>query len=207
MTPKRAKIIAFEGIDGCGKTIISNKVSHSLKIQGYKVKFVKENSIDSFTIDLWKDIESSPAFGFGDAFIELSFILAIRRYAYKNHWKYWLYTTDFIIFDRFIPSTLVYQKDTLPQKELYNLNYRVVEGNVPDLTFIIDIDEKTSFERLLNRGLGLVDRIFLPRCKELRGSYLELARSNPKEYVVLDGSKNLEELSYIATQEILRRFK
>jgi dTMP kinase len=101
---------------------------------------------------------------------------------------------DAVITDRFFDSTTVYQGIVggVDPALITELNTRSLDGVIPDITLLLDIDpeiglsrstrgenEETRFE---NKGIAFHERV--------RAGYLDLAARNPDRFIVIDASRN-----------------
>jgi dTMP kinase len=100
--------------------------------------------------------------------------------------------------DRYIDATLAYQGfgRGLERESLRQLQEWAAGGLWPDYTILLDCDIDVASSRVKDRA-GAADRIeredrrFHERVRE---GYLELARSAPGRFIVLDGNRPLEEV-------------
>jgi dTMP kinase len=101
-----------------------------------------------------------------------------------------------VICDRFADSTTAYQGfgrgfgvDTM-----LSLNAFAVNGAVPDVTILLDIDVKAGFDRVRrrniseNRGEDRIEREELEFHQAVRAGYLALAGRWPERYRIVDSS-------------------
>ncbi|MEM1186049.1 MAG: dTMP kinase [Planctomycetota bacterium] len=100
-----------------------------------------------------------------------------------------------VLADRFVSSTLAYQGTAggLPMQQIHVVAAIACGGIRPDLVVIFDLDEHTAASRLS----PLLDRMeakgeaFHAR---VRGGYLAQAKADPERYVVIDASKEPDEV-------------
>jgi len=74
------------------------------------------------------------------------------------------------------------------------LNLRVVEGLLPDVTVLVELDVETALSRVGGKRdrIERADAAFWPVVAE---AYRELAARFPERYVVVDGRLPVEELA------------
>jgi dTMP kinase len=80
---------------------------------------------------------------------------------------------------------------------------------VPDLTFLIDISPKNAFARHAGRG-NARDRMEnknLAFYTRVRKGFLKIAEQNRKRFIVIDGTKPIDEIHTIILQSIKRKLK
>lgn len=112
---------------------------------------------------------------------------------------------DFVAADRFVSSTLAYQGTAggLALEDIRSVAVIATHGLKTDLVVIFDVDEGTAAARI-NPLLGSVarpgngpDRMEAKGREfhaKVRHGYLEQARRDPKGHLVIDASKNPEEV-------------
>jgi len=120
--------------------------------------------------------------------------LVIRPNLEKKKW---------VISDRFTASTTAFQSGGRGiEKEYIDwLNNFATDGLIPDINVLLDITIEESQRRMLQRSLQLgqeQDR-FESEKKDfhnrVREAYLSLVNLDPRKWLVLDASKSVEELS------------
>jgi dTMP kinase len=88
---------------------------------------------------------------------------------------------DFIILDRYVLSSLVYQGLHLPAEFVNEINKFAIK---PDLTMILDIDPKLAYDRLFLR-IGSKDFYETPEMlSKLRSRYLHFAKDEPDKAII-----------------------
>ena len=76
------------------------------------------------------------------------------------------------------------------------LNVKATSGVSPDLTFLLDIDPRTAYERRTGRD-GEEDRIEmmgLSYQEKVREGYIELSKEEDKRIRVIDATKTREQI-------------
>lgn len=142
------KFIAFEGLDGSGKSIQAQLLKDLLTSEGYEVSLTKEPTESSTVAGQIRKIvdgreSATPA--------ELQILCANDR---REH----LYTTiiptlkegRFVITDRYFFSSLAYGATELDINWLCQLNEEFL---VPDITFILEVRPEVCMKRIRSRGL------------------------------------------------------
>lgn len=173
---RRAKFIAFEGIDGSGKSTIINKVANELKQSGYSVLVNQEPGTTPMGNKLRKLLKTDiPRAKRTELFIqEACRVDIIETRIIPN-----LYNYDFILNDRYTDSTIAYQgagngNDLGLINELNILATREIK---PDLTFFIDTDLQLVNKRSKKQGdIDEFDRVS-NFAKRVYNQYQHLANS------------------------------
>ena len=102
-----------------------------------------------------------------------------------------------VICDRFIDSTLVYQgmRSNLARKVCLSL-YDLI-GQIPSLTFLIDMNPEQALDRALSRR-NKEDRFEnygVPFQIKVRNTFLRLAEETPERIIVLAGDIDRDQLA------------
>jgi len=105
-----------------------------------------------------------------------------------------------ILCDRFIDSSLAYQGYArgLGMDEVYAINQFAVDGRMPDLTLLLDLDPETGLARIRgnqNREVNRLDMEQLDFHRRVREGYRLLAERNPARIKVVDASRPLAEVA------------
>jgi dTMP kinase len=116
---------------------------------------------------------------------------------------------EFVICDRFFDSTTIHQgaARSLDPVLVKTLNYFAIAECIPDLTIVLDIDRATARARLGERKLR--DRMedepeeFHTR---VIVAYRELAQSEPKRIVLIDGRASADAVENDVWREVSARF-
>lgn len=173
----KGKIIAFEGIDGCGKTTQVKMIYDKLKEEGYNVHVPSRNKYCDF-FSLEKLINSE------DKSPELTAIIfAMDRWmTYINEWKEIYENGGIILCDRYILSNIVYSISVSNfelRLELGELEEFIFKIPLPDLNLIFKVPS-VIVNSLLNRkgeehGLDSFEKNLelQKQCAFLYNSFLE----------------------------------
>ena len=190
-----SKYVAIEGMDGSGKTTQAKMLAEFLKKQGFSVLSVTEPSKSALgkmiSEKLIKEKYSPEAIALSfacDRMIHFDETIRPARGKY-----------DYIITDRSYISSLAYQPlQGLRFEWVKELNRFVMK---PDLIFLLDIPVEVFLERR-----GKTDVIFEKKefQKKLRHSYLELHEKLNEDFIVIDGTKRIEEIHEKIRSDVMR---
>lgn len=205
--------VVFEGIDGSGKTTISNRVAAELTAAGLAVKHLRaEGKLASAVA------EGVREFGRNAQNLALAwqteFLLYVARDVQLIHetLRPALATHDLVLADRFLytPQVLGRYGRRLPERFTEPVLEAAAEGLEPDLVILVDVDPTLARARRKLRkleqvqakppsrkglsGVGLQHR--------LRRGYLELAQQRPERWVVLENRGSLEQSVKLAVDLI-----
>lgn len=185
------KLIIIEGMDGSGTTTQTKMLAHYLGSLGYKVSSSAEptNSPIGQEIRKWlkEPIEKEPylltmlALCFAaDRMHHINFSLAP---ALKTH--------DFVLVDRYVMSSMVYQGLHLPASFVAEINKFALK---PDITLLLDTPPKIAYERITIRQGPKDFYESMPMLIKLRDRYLHFAQLEPKNIAIIDGSTNPDQV-------------
>jgi len=140
---------------------------------------------------------------------ELFLFLADRAHHVETLIKPALEQNMIVLCDRFTDSSLAYQggarKIAQIDSKLEEVCLFATGGLVPDLTFYLDIDPEKGLERITG-GKDRLEKEHISFHKQVRESYLMLAKKYPKRFAILDADRSTDEVFQEAV-EILRAKK
>lgn len=205
---KYGRLITFEGIEGCGKSTLAKELYEYLKSKNYKVIFTREPGGGKLGEKI-REILLSNEFEIPD-YSELFLFLASRYEHTKNVIIPKLKEGYIVISDRYMDSTIAYQGygRKIDLKLLEKLNEIATLGIKPDLTFLIDLPEEISFNRLKDKILDRIESEEIEFYKRVRFGYIEIARNEPLRFIILDGTMELQTLKqkvFEITENLIRR--
>ncbi len=192
MAKRRGIFITFEGIDGCGKSTQAERLYKRLRRMGLDPLFVREpggtvvsEKIRRILLD--RRLQITPM-------AELLLYEAARAHLARTVILPALTEGRIVVCDRYFDSTTAYQGygRRLDLQLIDSLNQTAAGGIDPDLTFLLDVDYRTSLTR---RGkvpdrLEKENRAFFNR---VRRGFLSLTRH--KRVICLDGRDDIESLA------------
>jgi dTMP kinase len=121
-----------------------------------------------------------------------------------------------VISDRFHDSTRAYQGLTggVEDKLIRGLEVVALNGRVPDLTLVLDMDPEVAFKRVEERELeealqttgDRFEKEDLDWHKRLRQAFLDIARDNPGRCVVVPAGQTEDALEQEIWDTVIRRF-
>lgn len=186
-SPKSSfRYIAFEGIDGSGKTTQAKRFYSYLQNLGYNIFYTKEpGGVEGSLRELilnYKWNKKSELFLFlADRALNAEIIKRKIDAGY------------IVVSDRSMYSTLAYQGfgEGLNLDFLIELNMFATGGLKPDVVFCFDIDLNTMKDRVKNPDvIELKSREFFDR---VRRGYISLAETE-ENFFLIDGSKTEDEV-------------
>ena len=202
-------VIALEGQDGTGKSTVINAITGYFDEMG--LDYINAREPGSTNIgEKIRDILADKANKDMDYHTEALLFAASRSELYDKVIKPNVRKGTSVILDRFLLSSLAYQGIVrgLGVDEVMKINDFFLDGFRPDLTILMDLDAKKSYERL--KKLGELDRIESlgeDFQEKVHLAYLKLYEENHMKLIKLDGTKDKESLAHEALDEVKKLMK
>lgn len=200
---KKGFFITFEGIDGSGKTTQLKLTEKFLRQQGYPLLILREPGSTSLSEQIRKILLNKKN-GMTPV-TELLLYLAARAELVQQIIAPSLSRGITVLCDRFHDSTTAYQGygRGLDIALINRLNGLAMGKSRPDMTFLIDVDYRTS----LGRRKGKSDRLESESKKffdRVRLGFLEIARHEKDRIIVIDGSHSVD-MTFSEVADCLRK--
>lgn len=184
--------ISFEGIDGSGKSTQARRLKEALVALGRDVVLTREPGGSPGAEDIRKLVlEGDPDRWSAETEL-LLFTAARRDHLERMIWPA-LEAGQVVICDRFVDSTRMYQgMRGAGLRDKVDRLHDLVIGQEPDLTVLVDMDPKVGLARALGRqgGEERFEQFGLDLQTQLRAGFLELAKTAPDRFVVIDGARD-----------------
>jgi dTMP kinase len=196
--------VVFEGIDGSGKTTVSNLVAERLRQAGLEVRHLRAegkfvSAVSEAIRELGRDARNL------ELVPEAEFLLYVARdvQLIEEALRPALRTSDVVLADRFLYTAEVLGKigRQLPATFVAPILAAAAGGLEPDLVVLVDVDPALARARRKSFKLAAADR--RPPARKglagvglqhrLRRGYLELARAAPERWVVVKNEESLED--------------
>ena len=199
--------ITLEGPEGSGKTSQLPDLADFLREDGWKVLTTREpggTDIGDQVRQVLMRIDNTAM----NPRAETLLFLAARAQLVNEVIRPALAAGTVVISDRYGDSTLAYQGyghgndlDTIRQMLAF-----ATGGLTPDLTVLLDVDPAVGLRRKKSVGeWNRMDAYQLEFHQRVRAGYLELARQEPRRWVVLDAGLPREMVQSALRQVILAR--
>jgi dTMP kinase len=189
-------LISFEGSEGCGKSTQIRLLVEKLQAEGSAVLQLREPGGTAIGESIRHLLQHAKEGAEMTHESELLLFAASRAQLVRQCIRPALEAGTTVILDRFLDSTTVYQGIArgLPMEAVAAINRFAVDGTLPHLTVVLDMNARTAWERIQASGRAL-DRIEsqpLEFFEKVRQGYLHLAVEQPQRMVVLDASAPAE---------------
>lgn len=193
---KKGLLITLEGVDGSGKTCVSEALCKKLN-QVWKGGCIKTREPGGIKIaeqirEIILDVNNANM----NPMTEILLYQAGRIEHIENVIKPALAEGKIVVCDRYIDSTVAYQyygridKSGFTEKDLMLINLMNERtGCIPDLTFVLSVSEETVHKRM-NAREQAKDRFDLESDdfrKRVRDGYMKIAEEEPDRVKVLSG--------------------
>ncbi len=203
--------ITFEGPEGSGKTSAANEVIRILVARGYDVLYTREPGGTPIAEEIRNIILDKKNTALDARAEALLYAASRRQHLIEKVWPA-LKEGKIVISDRFLDSSLAYQGAArkIGIENVLNINLFATEGTFPDLTLLFDITPEKGLERIAvnkKREVNRLDLEALEFHRQVRETFLELAKKYQERYVVIDASKTLPEVVGVALNVILDRLE
>ncbi len=202
---RKGYFIAFEGIDGSGKSTVAELIAGRLRREGYDVLVTHEPTREKFGRHIYeilsgKDSTVTP--------FELQRLYVLDR---KEHVETVirpaLLRGRIVIGDRYWLSTLAYGMLSGPAENLIQLHEEIFQGDFlkPDMTFIFDLPADTALERLKNISKGKDYFEQVDKLSSIRKNYLALCHTVNMDCVIVDAAVALDSIVATIFQQLSLR--
>lgn len=194
----RGLFITFEGIEGSGKSTQAHMLTQRLKHEGYNVVLTKEPGGTKIGEHIRQLLLSAEHQKMSDR-CELMLFLADRAQHVSELILPSLHDGKIVVCERFADSTVAYQHYGLGLSLMLieMLNEFVTQSLKPHITFLLDVEPSEGLRRvqLVKGSLDRVELRSLDFHKRVRMGYLEMARREPKRFVVIDANLPPDEVA------------
>ena len=188
----RGKFITLEGIEGSGKSTSLDTISKILDTLDIEFIITKEPGGGPLGKDLRKILldkktSISPE-------VELLLMMADRKNHIDNLVEPSLEKGVWVISDRYLDSSYAYQGGGRQiDTSKIDLLTELLKLPIPDLTILFDLSPEIALQRAKNRSeLDRFESEPIDFHQRIREAYLNLANDNVERYVVIDASKDIQ---------------
>ena len=185
--------VAFEGVDGAGKSTQVRLLGEHLERNGREVVICREPGGTSLGEEL-RRILLDPGSGDLQPEVEVLLFMAARAQLCNKVIRPGLESGKAVISDRFLWSSVVYQGVVggLGVEEVLSIGRVATRGLLPELTFLVDLDPAASHsglddgDRMESRGIEFQRRV--------RDGFLALAEEFKDSFILIDGGASIEQV-------------
>ena len=193
------KIISFEGIEGVGKSTQIELLKKFLENNSKSVEVFREPG-STLSGEKIRDILLDDQYELSSK-TELLLMFSARSELVNK--KINNSTADYLLLDRFFDASLAYQGYGRNLSiELINKLVDFIDCPSPDLSFLIDISVEEGFARKINDKIDRIESSGYDFFNKVRNGYLEIAKNNEDRFIIINGSKTVDEIHNNIIQNI-----
>ncbi|MGV6848073.1 MAG: dTMP kinase [Marinibacterium sp.] len=194
---RTGRFITFEGIDGSGKSTQARRLAEDLRAAGRQVVLTREPGGSPGAEEIRALVLEGDPDRWSAKTEILLFTAARRDHMERTIWPA-LAAGKVVICDRFADSTRMYQGLSRGDlRRIVDQLHRLMIGQEPDLTVLIDMDPAIGLARARGRQ-GHEERFedFGPDLQaRMREGFLDLAAEFPDRFRLIDGNRSEDEVA------------
>jgi len=191
-------LLSFEGSEGCGKSTQIRLLQHHLEAGGQRVIVLREPGGTEIGEEIRHLLQHAKEGHNMTHETELLLFAASRAQIVREKVRPLLAEGVFVILDRFLDSTTVYQglARGLPLEAVNAINAFAVGGTLPHLTVLLDLETSAAWGRIHATGRELDRMESQPRefYEKVRRGYLSLAQAEPQRIAIVNADRTPEDV-------------
>ncbi len=187
--------ITFEGIEGCGKSTQAQMLKEYLQSKQIPVFLTREPGGPKISEDIREILLSNNNIEMLDR-TEVLLYMASR----SQHTGQWILPKlnqgMVVISDRYYDSTIAYQGAArkIDRNIIDSLTKYATFGLQPEITFLVDLPAEVGLSRIKQQDADRLEQESLDFHRNVRKGFLEIAKAEKDRYIILDGSKSIDEI-------------
>ena len=197
MRNKKSLFITFEGIEGSGKSYLSQRLFIKLKKLGFPVISTREpggtKGAELIRNVILKDYFQKKYKEKFNKYTDTLLYLAARSEHIEKKIKPAISNGKIVICDRFIDSTIAYQVyGKKVNKNLIDVIHKHILNNIkPDITFFLKVNINKAMYRLNKRKIkNRYDKFSKNFYANVQKAFIKISKKNRNRYVILDNSRD-----------------
>lgn len=202
--------LVLEGVNGAGKTTVLAKLRQYLTQSGKEIKTTREPGATALGKELRRllleNCQQRPS-----SLSEMFLFAADRSEHVCKLIRPALAAGEIVISDRYYYSTIAFQGygRKLDLEMVYTINQIAIDGMLPDLVILMDLDPLEGLKRANSRAdnekvKDSFEAEDLEFHQEIRRGFLEIAKQVKEPFYLLDASKSQEQI-WAEVKEIIDR--
>ncbi len=207
MAIKKSFFICFEGVEGSGKStqakllykFIKKNITKNVILTREPGGTLFSEKIRNLILDKKTKIST---------LTEFFLLMAARNEHIISKIDFYLKKNFIIICDRFFYSTLAYQHylEDMDKKFIFNIQKKIYKKIHPDLTFLIDLNNKESKIRISNRSKNTnrFDKLSSYHFNKIRNGFIKISKTYKNKIVLIKGSRSLIEIQNEINKKTLK---
>ena len=207
---RRLPFITFEGSEGSGKSTQADRLAARLRRCDVPCILTRKPGGTPVGESIRELLQFAPHNSNMTPETELLLFEASRSQLVREVIKPALERGICVIADRFFDSTTVYQGAArkLDRQMIEQLNAFAVGDCVPDITFVLDVDDATAESRMQRepRKPDRMEQQSADFYECVRAGYRRLAVNEPKRILLINGARDPDEIENEIWRVLSRRF-
>ena len=203
----RGIFITIEGPDGAGKTTQRELLKEYLEKKGYDVLITRDPGGNPIS-EAIREVILNKEFTEMGYMTELLLYASARAQLVKENIKPALEAGQAVIADRFVDSSAVYQGigRGLGVDTVYKDNEFALQGIMPDMTFLMDLNAQEGIARKKNQAeLDRMENEKIEFHQKVVDGYRMLADMHPERIVKIDATLPINEIHGIITEYVEKK--
>ena len=190
--------ISLEGIDGVGKSTQSDLLEEFLRSAGKEVL----RTFEPGGTELGQEIRHLLLHRKGDVAPRAEALLyaADRAHHVATKVRPALERGEVVITDRYLDSSVAYQGvgRALKAEDVRSISMFAVEGLLPDLTILLDLEAAAAAARRNTTGEApdRLEREKIEFFEAVRQAFLDMAAAEPQRWLVIDARQSVEAMQW-----------
>jgi dTMP kinase len=197
-----AHYIAFEGIEGCGKSTQASRLAADIG-----AVLTRETGGTQIGARI-RDVLHDPANTHLSPVAETLLIAGDRAQHYAEVLEPNLSAGRHVVSDRSVYSSIAYQGygRALDLEQVQSVNRWAIHDRWPDLVVLLDIDHTTAMARIGDRSLDRFEREEAGFFQRIVEGFRTMAREDPNRWIVLDGDQQPDVIADRVRSIVRERF-
>ena len=193
------RFIAFEGIDGSGKSSTLERVAAALRSDGHDVVATREET----ATERGGWVKKAVAEGWDP--VATTLLFAADRAMHASEIRAWLDAGRTVLCDRYVHSTYAYQSVTLagriPDPRAFLRRLHEPWCPMPDHVLLFKADPARCLDRVRKRGqaTNYEKAAFL---EQVQAAYLAEAEADPGRFHVIEAERDMHGLAQDAIEQV-----
>ena len=196
--------IAFEGIEGCGKSTQARLLFEALASTPASAVLTRETGGTDIGARI-REVLHDTANTHLDPVAEALLIAGDRAQHRAEVIAPALAAGHHLVSDRSVYSSIAYQGygRLLPLATVRTVNDWALQGRWPDLVILLDVSHEHAMSRLTHRSLDRFEQEDREFFRRVRDGFHTMATDDPGHWVVIDGAANVDTIAS-AVREAVR---
>lgn len=193
---RQGLFVAFEGVEGSGKSTQISKLRDWLQEQGREVVVTREPGGTEIAERIRKVLLDTSSMGM-DPKAEALLFAAGRAQHVGEVIRPALERDSVVLCDRYLDSSIAYQglARGLGENDILSLNVWATDELLPDVVVLLHLDAELGLERATRYDRDRMEHEDVAFHRKVGEAYLHLAREYPSRFTVVDASGTVESIA------------